>query len=68
MSTQTLPDGSELLLRVVYSTRERQGVIVCPFFVTYWGKMLTPCQALVVVSCISLVAVVALLSALSVSP
>jgi len=27
MSTQTLPDGSELLLRVVYSTRERQGVI-----------------------------------------
>lgn len=45
MSTQHLPDGSEFLLRMVYSTREKQGVMV-----------------LVVVSCISLVAIVTLLS------
>jgi hypothetical protein len=35
MSTQHLPDGSELLLRMVYSSREKQGVTVRPsFFVT----------------------------------
>jgi hypothetical protein len=67
MSTQHLPDGSELLLRMVYSAREKQGVIVRFVLRNDIQETLTLRQALVVVSCISLVAIVTLLSVISVS-
>ena len=66
MSTQHLPDGSELLLRMVYSSPEKQGAIVRLFFVPTF-QTLTLRQVLVVVSCISLVAIVMLLFFISVS-